>query len=87
MNQETGTEPKKEKLPLKVHVMCGWPLILVLIGGLIGGGLGAGAYVINRIIYKSKLPVFLKVIFNICVGLSAFVLWLVIVSILKGFIQ
>ncbi len=86
MNQETGAEPKKEKLPLKVHVMCGWPLILVLVGGLIGGGLGGGAYVINRAIYKSRFPVFLKIILNICVGLSAFVLWLVIASFLQGFI-
>jgi hypothetical protein len=27
----------KPKLPLKVHLMCGWPLLLVAVGGAIGG--------------------------------------------------
>ncbi len=49
--------PKQQpKLPASAHVLCGWPLLLVLIGGAIGGGLGGAAYAINIGIYKSSLP-------------------------------
>ena len=87
MNQETGAEHKKEKLPLKVHFMCGWPLILVFVGGLIGGGLGGGAYGINVAIYKSKLPVFLKIVLNIFVGVLAFILWAILAVYIQGFVN
>ena len=43
------------KLSFMAHAMCGWPLILVAIGGLIGGALGAAAYAINLAIYKSGI--------------------------------
>ncbi len=72
--------PAKEKLPVRAHFMCGWPLLLVAIGGCIGGGLGGAAYGINLSIYKSKLPVFAKVILNILTGLMAFGLWAIIVA-------
>ena len=45
-----------EKLPPLAHVVCGWPLLLVIIGGAVGGGLGGLAYGINVAIYKSRLP-------------------------------
>lgn len=51
---------------------------MVLIGGAIGGALGGLAYGINVSIYKSQLPVAVKVIFNILVGVAAFSLWLII---------
>ncbi len=66
----------KEKLPALAHVMCGWPLILVGIGGAVGGGLGGAAYGINVAIYKSSLPAVAKVALNILTGIAAFVLWL-----------
>ena len=65
------------------HVMCGWPLALVAVGGAIGGGLGGGAYAVNVAIYKSQLPVPAKIALNILSGLSAFVLWLVIVGLIR----
>jgi hypothetical protein len=55
--------------------MCGWPLMLVAIGGAIGGALGGAAYGINVAIYKSSLPVVVKIALNVLVGLSAVVTW------------
>ena len=78
---ENGTKASPEakaKLTPIAHVMCGWPLLLVAIGGALGGGLGFAAYVINRAIYRSKLPVPAKVVLNILVGLSAIGIWMVI---------
>jgi hypothetical protein len=66
------------KLPVGAHFVCGWPLVLILIGGAIGGGLGGAAYGINIAIYKSNLPLALKFLFNLLVGLTAIGIWLAI---------
>jgi len=69
----------KEKLPAYAHILCGWPLLLVAVGGFIGGGLGGLAYGVNVGIYRSKkIPVIAKVFLNLVVGASAVILWLVI---------
>ncbi len=65
----------QNKLPTSVHVMCGWPLLLVAIGGAIGGGLGGGAYGINIAIYKSKLPVPVKILLILLTGFAAIGIW------------
>ncbi|HNT76288.1 MAG TPA: hypothetical protein PKH77_14835 [Anaerolineae bacterium] len=67
-----------DKIPVIAHVLCGWPLILVAMGGMIGGALGGLAYGINITLYKSNIPVILKIILNIVVGIAAIVLWLII---------
>lgn len=63
------------KTPVSVHLMAGWPLILVLFGGVIGGVLGALAYLINRKIYSSPLPRVQKILANILCGMSAISAW------------
>jgi hypothetical protein len=76
-----ATDPKPAgKVPGTAHLICGWPLILVLFGGLIGGGLGGAAYCVNLAIYKSRLPVAAKILLNLATGAAAFVFWLVIVA-------
>jgi hypothetical protein len=72
------------KLPAIAHVICGWPLLLVAIGGAIGGGLGGAAYGLNLAVYKSKLPVPAKVALNLIIGLSAIGIWFAIVTAIKG---
>lgn len=57
------------KLPKTVHLMAGWPLILVFFGGLIGGGIGALAYSMNLAIYKSDLSKMNKILANIMCGM------------------
>jgi len=86
MNEEQD-DPKtsaKAKLPARVWFMCGWPLLLVVTGGAIGGGLGAAGFVINLRIYKSQLPTSVKVILNLFVGATAVVLWLVAVAAIRS---
>jgi len=74
----------KTPLPKQAHIMCGWPLMLVFIGGAIGGGLGGCAYGINVKIYKSNMPAAAKVALNILTGVAAFVTWIVLVRIFRG---
>ncbi|EPF93350.1 hypothetical protein GCM10025882_23060 [Acinetobacter gyllenbergii] len=73
----------KKKLKFKVYVMCGWPLILVLIGGAVGGGLGGIAYLLNLKLYNSNLSNIVKIILNILVGSTAIFLW----SVIRAYIQ
>lgn len=74
-----STSPKAPSLPREAHVLCGWPLLLILVGGAIGGGLGGAAYAINLSIYKSKLPVVAKVFLNLFTGMAAIGIWLAVV--------
>lgn len=72
-----------EKLPAIAHFLCGWPLILVGLGGLIGGALGGIAYAINLALYKSSLPGIVKLVLNLVVGFSAIGIWLAIAVMLR----
>lgn len=74
----------KQKLPVSAHVLCGWPLLLIAIGGAIGGGLGGAAYGINISIYKSKLPGIAKAILNLIVGLAAIGIWIAIAAAIQA---
>jgi hypothetical protein len=74
----------KEKMPVIGHILCGWPLLLVAIGGVIGGGLGGAAYAINVGIYKSQLPIPAKVVLNIIVGSAAIGIWYSIAMALRS---
>jgi hypothetical protein len=68
------------KLTPRDHVMCGWPLVLVAVGGAVGGGLGGLAYGINVWVYKSKLPTAVKIVLNPLIGLAAIAGWLAIAA-------
>ena len=83
LTQQIGSQAMKEKLPTSAHILCGWPLLLVIIGGAIGGALGGLAYVINIAIYKAETPTLAKIVLNIFVGLSAIGIWLSIVMALR----
>lgn len=76
--QEGEVKQTPEKLPASVHFMCGWPLLLVVLGGAIGGLMGGLAYGVNMYIYKSKLPAGAKIALNIITGCAAIMIWLLI---------
>lgn len=79
MSETKNDAPEKPtSLPLSAHLMSGWPLALVAVGGAIGGGLGGLAYGINLAIYQSQMALPLKIVLNILTGLAAIGLWLAI---------
>lgn len=82
-SQDENAEAK-EKMPAVAHMLCGWPLLLVAIGGAIGGGLGGAAYGINVGIYKSNLPIPAKIVLNILVGSAAIGIWFYIAMALRS---
>lgn len=70
-------------VPIQIHAMCGWPLSLGIIGGAVGGALGGAAYGINMAIYKSRMPTGAKIALNVLTGISAFLIWAVIVALIQ----
>lgn len=75
MTGETLSAGQSIKLPIAAHLLCGWPLALVALGGAIGGGLGGAAYAINLAVYKSRAPLPAKIALNILTGVAAIVIW------------
>lgn len=86
-NQSTKKGFFNQGLSTSAYLMCGWPFVLVLVGGAIGGGLGALAYYINLKIYKSNLSNTYKVILNILTGISAMILWYLIAVSIRVYFQ
>jgi hypothetical protein len=66
-----------------MHLRCGWPLILIVVGGAIGGALGGAAYALNLQIDRSSMSTPAKVLFNLSTGLLAIILWLAIAVAIK----
>ena len=73
-----------KKLPLKAHLICGWPIFLIFIGGAIGGVLGVAAYYFNITLYKSDLPLKAKITQSLLAGLGAFVALFVFAMVMTG---
>jgi tetrahydromethanopterin S-methyltransferase subunit D len=80
MAQKEVRTTQPQNMSTMAHILCGWPLILVFIGGAIGGALGGVAYAVNVSIYKSKMPAALKFVLNPLVGIMAIGIWYVIAS-------
>jgi len=75
---------KKEKLPPLVHVVCGWPLILVAVGGAIGGGLGGAAYALGLMVYRKTRSFATAFLASLGLGAAAAILWYVIANAIRG---
>jgi hypothetical protein len=71
-----------ERIPLKIHVVCGCPLIMAVPAAMIGGGLGAGAagglgglaYGMSMGVYKTSLKKSSKVLLILSIGVLGCVL-------------
>lgn len=83
-DNNTDVQNIEKDIPSYVHILCGYPLIMVFIGGAIGGGLGALAYMVNIMIYKSKLLLPVKIILNVLTGMSAVAIWAIIAYIISS---
>jgi hypothetical protein len=83
MHTLESVEDVKVTLPKVAHLIAGWPLLLILVGGAIGLALGVIAYLINLKVYKSELSKMNKVLANILCGMSAISLWWFIATLVQ----
>jgi H+/Cl- antiporter ClcA len=73
-----------KNVPWYQQVAAGWPLILVLVGGALGGACGAAAYYFNAKIMKSNVSRPLKYVYTVLVGLGAILTYLLTIGILAA---
>jgi hypothetical protein len=78
------SKPQGNAIPVWVYLICGWPLALVAIGGAIGGALGGAAFGVNLAIWKSPMPLPVKIVLNPIVGFAAIGIWLAIAFAING---
>jgi|GEM_PF-1812082 len=74
---KVGSSAEEQNLGA-MSAFCAWPLLLVLVGGMLGGLLGGAAFAINMSIEKSNLSRPLKILSNLAVGTTAVALWFAI---------
>ncbi len=72
------TEPVNQKLPSYTHAIAGWPLIMIVIGGAIGGLCGGGAYGVSMALFKKMGVTPLSCFFSVLIGIAGVVLYLVV---------
>lgn len=72
------------QLPVKAHLLAGWPLLLVLFGGAIGVVYAVLAYMLNIKIYQSTLSKLNKVLANLLCGMSALSGWWFSAQLIQG---
>ncbi|EKD65205.1 MAG: hypothetical protein ACD_50C00153G0002 [uncultured bacterium] len=65
------------------YFVCGIPLILIFIGGLIGGAIGGGAFAINIKLWKSSKSKALKIAGVTGITIGAFIITLVLAIIVR----
>lgn len=64
------------------HLACGWPLVLVGIGGAIGGLCGGVAYGLSVKVFTKDISDTKKYAYSLLISLGAFIAYLLIVTIL-----
>ncbi|MCO8102977.1 hypothetical protein MUB05_11005 [Acinetobacter indicus] len=72
------------QLPVKAHLLAGWPLLLVLFGGAIGVVYAVLAYMLNIKIYQSTLSKLNKVLANLLCSMSALSGWWFSAQLIQG---
>ncbi|MCX6855872.1 MAG: hypothetical protein NTV80_13310 [Verrucomicrobia bacterium] len=78
MKEET-TQENTPALPPSAHVIAGWPLVMVAVGGAIGGLCGAGAYGLSMALLKKKGVTPLSVFLSFLLGLAGIGLYFVVI--------
>lgn len=74
--EESDGPVELEKPPAWIHVLCGWPLVMIAFGGAIGGGLGGAAYGLSLTVYRKTRSIPLTVVASVAFGGGAFFTWL-----------
>ncbi len=75
------TEEKAEtiKLPWHSHLISGWPLLLIAVGGLIGGACGGLAYGASVSVIKKKGVSALSYSLSVLIGVGCVFLYFAVV--------
>lgn len=80
-----GEETIRFAAPLAWYewLWAGFPLLLILLGGAVGGAVGALAFTVKAQLFRSSASGFAKYALSAVVSLIGIVLWLFIISLLR----
>ena len=70
------------KLTFVEQIVCGWPLLLLFVGGAIGGLCGGAAYGFNTQVFKSNRSDTAKYFKSFLIGIGACVAYVIIILLL-----
>lgn len=73
------TKQEEKKLPSYAHIIAGWPLIMIFIGGALGGLCGGGAYGASIALLKKKGISFGTCLLSFLIGVAGIGLYFVVV--------
>ena len=82
-NKANSIEIDEDKIPSGVHLLCGWSLALLFLGGVLGFIFAICSYLVNIKIYKSRLPRFLVWVLILMTGVFAITIWIIIGALLS----
>jgi hypothetical protein len=71
-------------VPVVLRVLAPLPILLVAIGGLLGGLIGALAFGANLAVARTRTPSFVKALIMIGVGVVAYLVWLAAAVAVRG---
>lgn len=76
--EEPIPTPEKHTLTWFEHLACGWPLIMVVVGGALGGALGGGAYALSAALFRRSGGNARNYIYSGLIGVGAIVAYFVV---------
>ena len=71
-------------IPVVLRVLAPLPILLVAVGGLLGGLIGALGFGANLAVARTRTPSFVKVLIMIGVGVVAYLVWLAAAVAVRG---
>jgi len=72
--------PQNRKLSPPQWVWIGWPLILIVLGGAIGGACGAGAFALNHLVFQKTENRVMRYLWTGLISIAAVVMFLVLAA-------
>mgnify|MGYP000471743597 CR=1 FL=1 len=78
-NEEKVNQAGSIKLPWHAHVIAGWPLAMIAIGGLIGGACGGLAYGVSMSLINKKGISAISYILSAIIGISCIALYFIVI--------
>ncbi|MBL8851653.1 MAG: hypothetical protein JNG89_18360 [Planctomycetaceae bacterium] len=79
---ETAVASTKPKMMWYDQVWLALPFGLIILGGLIGGAIGGGAWAVNRVVFEKTATPVLRYVFTGLITGAAYLFWLVLAVIL-----
>ena len=77
-------EPKP-KLTWYQYIWIGWPIALVIVGGLIGGACGGAAWALNQKVFQATQHPVMRYLWTGLISIAAIITYFIVASVFLSF--